>query len=73
MKILKEIFFGSFWSFLLSLSGIIDIIIGILVLVDVIPVTEHSFMVSVICFVVGMIYLSGGLIIAVRRIKKEKN
>lgn len=72
MNIIKEILIGSFWSFLLSLSGIIDIIIGILVFLDVIPVTEYSFLVSIICFGVGIIYLSGGLVIAVRRIKKKK-
>ena len=73
MKIIKQILIGSFWSFLLTLSGIIDIIIGLLVLTGIIPVDEHSVMVSIICFAVGLLYLSGGIAIAVVKVKKKDN
>lgn len=72
MKMLKYIFFGNFWSFLLILSGIIDLIIGTLVITDIIHVTEHAFIAAVVAFGVGMLYLTGGIVIAWVKMKKEK-
>lgn len=72
MKMLKYIFFGNFWSFLLILSGIIDLIIGTLVITDIIHVTEHAFLAAVVAFGVGLLYLAGGLVIAWVKMRKEK-
>ena len=67
------ILFGNFWSFLLVLSGIVDVVIGLLVLFDVIQVVEHSFLAAIFCFVVGAIYFSGGVIIALVKMRKKKS
>ena len=72
MKILKYILLGNFWSFLLILSGIIDLIIGTLVITDTIHVTEHAFIAAVVAFGVGILYLAGGIVIAVVKTRKEK-
>jgi hypothetical protein len=66
------ILFGNFWSFLLTLSGIIDFVIGVLVITDVIHVTEHSLMAAIICFGVGFAYLMGGITIAIVKMRKGK-
>jgi len=73
LKLLKYILFGNFWSFLLTLSGIVDIAIGIFVLTNIISVDSHSFLVSIICFIIGIIYLTGGFIIAMVKMKKQKD
>jgi len=73
LKLLKHILFGNFWSFLLILSGIIDSVIGIFVLTDIISVEDSSFPTYVICFIIGFIYLTAGLIIAIVKMRKEKD
>ncbi len=64
--------FGNFWSFLLILSGIIDLVIGTLVITDTIHVTEHAFIAAVVAFGVGTLYLAGGIAIAVVKMRREK-
>lgn len=72
MKIFKHILTGNFWSFLLTLSGIIDVMIGFLVMFDVIHVEEHATLAYVICFGVGSLYFVGGILIAVFKMRREK-
>jgi hypothetical protein len=72
LKLLKHILFGNFWSFLLVLSGVVDIAVGIFVLTGAMRVKGSSFPVFIVCFVTGFIYLSAGLAIAVFKMRKEK-
>jgi uncharacterized membrane protein HdeD (DUF308 family) len=58
---------------LLILSGIVDIAIGILVLTGALPVRNAPLPVFLICFVIGFVYLAAGLIIAIVKMKKQKD
>jgi hypothetical protein len=72
MVLLKHILFGNFWSFLLILSGIVDITIGILVLAGTISVKGSSLPVFLICLFIGLIYLAAGFAIAIVNAKKQR-
>ena len=63
--LVKYILFGNFWSFLLVLSGLVDIIIGILVLTGVITTRSSGFPVFIVCLATGLLYFSAGLAIAI--------
>jgi hypothetical protein len=69
--LLKVILFGSFWSFLLVLSGIIDIILGLLFAIGVFSVRESPLPISIICFIIGFIYLAAGISIGVAKKRKS--
>ena len=71
VKLLKSVLFGSFWSFLLIFSGIVDIAIGIIILTGVLSVRHAPFPVFIVCFIVGLIYIAAGLGIAIAKIKKQ--
>lgn len=73
MEFLKHILFGNFWSFLLILSGIVDIAIGVFVLTGVLPVKNHQFLIFIICLIIGMVYLAGGFTIALVKMRKTKD
>ena len=69
--LIKYILFGNFWSFLLILSGIVDIVLGILFLTGIISVKGgSSFLVFIICLITGLVYFLGGLSIAIIQRKK---
>jgi hypothetical protein len=69
--LIKHILLGNFWSFLLVLSGIVDIAIGLSILTGLIAVKNSPFSISIVCFVIGVIYLAAGLAIALFKIKKQ--
>ena len=71
LKLIKYILFGNFWSFLLVLSGIADIIIGFLVLTDIIHVEDSPFPAYIICFIISAIYLVAGIILAIIKMRKK--
>jgi|GEM_PF-3206000 len=71
LKLLKHILFGNFWSFLLILSGIVDIVIGLFVLTDLISVRNYSTLLFIICLIIGLVYITAGLVIALVSIRKK--
>jgi len=73
LELLKHILFGNFWSFLLILSGITDIVIGILVLTGTISIKNSSLPVFLICLVTGLVYLAAGFAIAIVDKKKHNH
>jgi len=73
LKLIKYILFGNFWSFLLILSAIVDIAIGVIILTDVLPVKGSPLPISLVCFAIGLIYLAAGLGIAITRLRKKEN
>lgn len=73
MGLIKHILFHSFWSFLLVLSGIVDIIVSIVLYTTrAQSVTEAPFPIYLISFIVGMLYCAIGVTIAFFQIKKRK-
>ncbi|OGO01330.1 MAG: hypothetical protein A2Y90_02695 [Chloroflexi bacterium RBG_13_52_12] len=69
--LIKHILLHSFWSFLLTLSGIVDIAVGVLFLVGVFSVKNGSpMMLFLICLIIGLVYFSGGVSIAIVQRKK---
>jgi hypothetical protein len=72
LKLIKHILLGNFWSFLLTLSGIVDIAIGIVILTGTLPVKNSPLPIFIICFVTGMVYLGAGLAIAALTMRKKK-
>jgi hypothetical protein len=73
MGLIKHILLGNFCSFLLILSGIVDIAIGVLILTGAISVKGHTLAVLIICFVIGFIYFAAGLAIAIVTMKRRKD
>ena len=71
LKLLKHILFGNFWSFLLVLSGIVDIAIGIFIFTGLFPVRNSSALILIICLIIGLVYIAAGLAIALVSIKKK--
>jgi hypothetical protein len=71
LKLLKHILFGNFWSFLLILSGIVDIGIGILILTGVIQAEDSTFTLFLVCLIIGLVYLAAGLLIAILKSSKQ--
>jgi hypothetical protein len=69
--LLKVILFGSFWSFLLVLSGLIDIALGLLFAIGVFSVRESPAPIFVICFIIGSIYLAAGIAIGIAKKRKS--
>ena len=72
MGLIKHILFGNFWSFLLILSGVIDMAIGVLVVTGAIFVRSSTVPVIIVCFGIGLVYLAAGLAIAIVRMKRQK-
>ncbi len=73
LKILKLILFGSFWSFLLVVSGIVDIGIGCCILSGIISVEGSALTIFLICLGIGLIYLAGGFAIAMVKNRSQKD
>lgn len=70
--LIKYILLHSFLSFLLTLSGIVDIAVGVLFLVGVFSVKNCSpVTLFLICLIIGLIYFTGGISIAVVQSKKS--
>lgn len=70
---IKHILFENFWSFLLVLSGVVDIGIGvILVFTDGKSFSGPPLPVFVICFITGAVYLSLGIVIALVRLRRKR-
>jgi len=61
---------GGFWAFLFTLSGILDIAIGLLVWTGTISVKSSPGPVLEICFIVGALYLAVGLVFNILKTKK---
>ncbi len=72
MGLVKHILLHNFWSFLLVISGIIDIALGIVSYFIGTPATKTSqFTTLAICSIIGFIYISIGIALAVFKIKKQ--
>ena len=74
MDLIKFILFHSFWSFLLILSGIVDIGLGVVSsATGVLAITNSSWSTPAVCYTVGSVYLAAGITIAVIQKRKHKN
>jgi hypothetical protein len=72
MGLIKHILFGNFWSFLFVLSGLVDLGIGVVSYLTGALATRNSPLPTfVICFIVGGVYLSVGLTIAIVKIRRH--
>ncbi len=71
--LIRHILFENFWSFLLVLSGVVDIAIGLGLAFTGVTFTGPQLPVFAICLITGAVYLSLGIVIAVvGRRKKRK-
>lgn len=71
--LIRHILFENFWSFLLILSGFVDIGIGlVLVFTDGKSFSGPPLPVYAICFITGAIYLSLGIVIALVRLRRKR-
>ncbi len=71
-ELIKHILLGNFWSFLLVLSGVVDIAIGLVCLSGAIEVKGSPVTICAICFGMGAVYLALGVLIAVLRMRRQK-
>jgi len=72
-EFIKFLLFGSFWSFLLVLSAIVDIGLGLVFYFsDALTIENSPLPVSAICFIVGAFYLALAVIVALVKKKKHK-
>lgn len=73
MALIKHILFHSFWSFLLVLSGIVDIVVSVVLYTIGAPsVINAPFPIYLISFIVGMFYIAIGITIAFFQLKKRR-
>lgn len=75
LKFLARILFANVLVFVLIASSVIDFIIGLLVLTGVIYISneaEAPIPTYAMCFIVGIVYLTIGIIIGVIKRKKRK-
>ena len=72
MELIKHILFHSFWSFLLVLSGIVDIIVSIVLYFTGTSAENAPFPVFLIAFIVGMLYIGAGITIAFFQLKRRR-
>jgi hypothetical protein len=71
-NLIKYILLHNFWSFLLVLSGIIDITVGVVLFFgDWLSPEIASWKIFLICFSVGVFYLAAGVLIAVVQRRKK--
>ena len=61
------------WSFLLVLSGIVDIGIGFFVLAGVISIRGSASTVFIVCLTTGLFYFSLGIALALIKMRRQKN
>jgi hypothetical protein len=74
IKLVKYILFHNLWSFLFVLSGIVDMIIAVILLLgDWLDPDKPKLTVFIICFAVGVAYFTIGIIIALVFSKRQKN
>ena len=72
MGLIKHILLHNFWSFLFVLSGLVDVGIGIVSYFTGTLTTKNSpLATSVICFIVGGVYLFVGFIIAIVKMRRH--
>ena len=72
MGFVKHILFHNFWSFLFLLSGLVDLGIGVVsYLTGALAAKNSPVPTFVICFIIGGIYISVGLSLAVIKLRKH--
>lgn len=69
--LIKSILFGSFWSFLLVLSGIADLVLGLFFGIGILSVNDPPVPMFIICLAIGFIYLAAGIFIGALKSRKQ--
>jgi len=72
LKILKYVLSGNFWCFLLVLSGVIDMVFGLVMYVTPLQfIEEPPFPIFAVCLGVGFVYFSAGIAIAIAKTRTK--
>ena len=73
-KLIVYILFHNLWSFLFVLSGIVDMIIAlVLYFGNWLGPDEPKLKIFIICFAVGIVYFTVGIIIALIFLRRREN
>ena len=74
MELIKHILLRNFWSFLFILSGLVDLGIGVVsYLTGALTVRNSPLPTFAICFIVGGVYFSIGLTIAIVSMRRRNS
>jgi hypothetical protein len=72
MGLVKHMLFHNFWSFLFVLSGLVDLGIGVVsYLTGTLTAKNSPLPTFAICFIVGGVYLSVGISIAIVKMRRH--
>jgi len=70
--LIKHILFHNFWSFLFVLSGLVDLGIGVVsYLTGTLTAKNSPLPTFTICFIIGGVYISIGLSIAIVKMRRH--